>query len=202
MGREVVCSGIFNGSSSEGKAQLETDFVLWRGNERAKVPFASLASVEVRDGWLHLKGSQGTLELHLESPEAERWAQAILHPKSIVDKMGLKAEMRVSLLGIDDPDFLRLMAAVGSSQSHRKRRDSDAIVIRVESARDLQKTDGLGSYIKRDGMIWVVSPKGLKDFNENDVYAHMRSIGLKDVKTARFSATHTANKFVIPKEHR
>jgi hypothetical protein len=202
LGREVVCSGIINGSSSDGKAQLETDFVLWRGNERAKVPFGSLASVDVREGWLHLKGSEASLDLHLGSPEAERWAQAILHPKTIVDKMGLKAEMRVSLLGIDDPDFLRLMAAVGSDQSPRKRRESDAIVIRVDTARDLQKTAGLESYIKRDGMIWVVSPKGLKGFNEKDVYAHMRSLGFKDVKTARFSATHTANKFVIPKDRR
>jgi hypothetical protein len=47
-----------------------------------------------------------------------------------------------------------------------------------------------------------VSPKGNKDFNENHVYAHMRSLGLKDAKTARFSATHTANKFVIPKDRR
>jgi hypothetical protein len=202
LGREVRCSGIFNGASSAGQAQLETDFVLWRAKERAKLPFVSLASVDVQDGWLNLKGSEGTLALHLGSPEAERWAQAILHPKTIVDKMGLKPEMRVSILGIDDSDFLRLMAAVGSDQSPRKRKDSDAIVIRVERARDLEKTLGLESYIKRDGMIWVVSPKGNKNFNENHIYAHMRSLGLKDVKTARFSATHTANKFVVPKDRR
>jgi hypothetical protein len=202
LGKEVICSGILNGSSSEGKAQLETDFVLWRGEERAKIPFASLASVDVRDGWLSLKGSEGTLELHLRSPEAERWSQAILHPKSIVDKMGLKTKMRVSLIGINDTEFLALVKAAGCDQSSRKRKNSDAIVIQVDRARDLQKITGLENYIKRDGMIWVVSPKGAKDFNENDVYSHMRSIGLKDVKTARFSATHTANKFVIPKDRR
>jgi hypothetical protein len=202
LGREVVCSGVFNGSASEGKAQLETDFVLWRGEERAKIPFASLSAVDVRDGWLHLKGTDCSLALHLESPEAERWAQAILHPKTIVDKMGLKAGMRVSLLGVDDPDFLRLIAAVGSDSSPRKRKGSDAIVILVERARDLQKTGGLESCINRDGMIWVVSPRGKKDFNENHIYAHMRALGLKDVKTARFSATHTANKFMIPKDRR
>jgi hypothetical protein len=87
LGREVRCSGIFNGASSKGQAQLETDFVLWRAKERAKLPFVSLASVNVQDGWFNLKGSEGTLALHLGSPEAERWAQAILHPKTIVDKM-------------------------------------------------------------------------------------------------------------------
>jgi hypothetical protein len=202
LGREVVCSGTFNGSSSEGKAQLETDFVLWRGEERAKIPFASLVSVDVRDGGLHLASSEGTLELHLGSPEAERWAQAILHTKTIVDKMGLKDGMRISLLGVDDPEFLALLEVTGGDLSSRKRKDSDAIVIQIEGARDLQKTVGLETYIKHDGMIWVISPKGLKDFNENDVYAHMRSLGLKDVKTARFSTTHTANKFVIPKDRR
>jgi hypothetical protein len=202
LGREVVCTGTFNGSTSEGKAQLETDFVLWRAEERARIPFASLVSVDVRDGWLHLKGSEGTLELHLGSPEAERWAQALLHPKTIVDKMGLKDGMRISLLAVDDPEFLALLKIAGGDLSSRKRKDSDAIVIQIEGARELQKTVGLETYIKRDGMIWVVSPKGLKDFTENDVYAHMRSLGLKDVKTARFSTTHTANKFVIPKDRR
>jgi hypothetical protein len=202
LGREVVCTGTFNGSTSEGKAQLETDFVLWRAEERARIPFASLVSVDVRDGWLHLKSSEGTLELHLGSPEAERWAQALLHPKTIVDKMGLKDGMRISLLAVDDPEFLALLKIAGGDLSSRKRKDSDAIVIQIEGARELQKTVGLETYIKRDGMIWVVSPKGLKDFTENDVYAHMRSLGLKDVKTARFSNTHTANKFVIPKDRR
>jgi len=202
MGREVVCSGVLNDSSSEGRAQLETDFVLWRGRERAKIPFASLKSVAVKNGRLNLKGSEGTLELHLGSPEAERWAQAILHPKTIIDKMGLRAGMRISLLGVTDPDFLSLVETAGCDRSSRKRKESNAIVIQVDDAGALQKTIGLESCIKRDGMIWVVSPKGLKDFNENDVYAHMRSIGLKDVKTARFSVTHTANKFVIPKDRR
>ena len=213
MGREVVCSGIFNGWASEGKALLEIDHVLWRGagsarpqgkraSERVRFDFQKLGSVDVEDGSLVLEGAEGSLLLRLGSPEAERWAQAILNPKTIVDKMGLVDGLRVSVLGVTDSDFLALLGKVECDVSSRTRKNSDVIVVQVNGAPDLSKLDRLEPFITRSGMIWVVSPKGQRTFNENHVYDHMRALGLKDVKTARFSDSHTANKFVIPKERR
>lgn len=202
MGREVVCTGIFNGQASEGKALLETDHVLWRARERVRFDFRKLESVDVEDGSLVLEGAEGSLILRLESPEAERWAQAILKPKTIIDKMGPLDGLRVSVLGVTDSDFLALLGKVECDVSSRTRKNSDVIVVQVDGFSGLSKLDRLEPFITRNGKIWVVSPKGQKKFNENHVYAHMRALGLKDVKTARFSDTHTANKFVIPKERR
>jgi len=50
--------------------------------------------------------------------------------------------------------------------------------------------------------LWIVYPKGPKDITENDVLAAGRKAGLKDVKVAGFSPTHTALKFVIPAARR
>ena len=203
MGREVVCSGIFNGRATEGKALLESDHVLWRGEgERVRLDLQKLESVDLEDGSLVLAGVEGSLILGLGSPEAERWGQAILNPKTIIDKMGLVDGLRVSVLGVTDSSFLALLGKVECDVSSRVRKNSDGIVVQVDTPSDLSKLDRLEPYITRSGMIWVVSPKGHKDFNENHVYAHMRALGLKDVKTARFSDSHTANKFVIPKERR
>jgi hypothetical protein len=48
----------------------------------------------------------------------------------------------------------------------------------------------------------VVAPKGRADPTERDVLAAGREAGLTDVKVAKFSDTHTAHKFVIPRERR
>jgi hypothetical protein len=50
--------------------------------------------------------------------------------------------------------------------------------------------------------VWVIRPKGSDRISENDVMAAGRAAGLYDVKVVRFSDTHTAQKFVIPKKDR
>ncbi len=52
------------------------------------------------------------------------------------------------------------------------------------------------------GGIWVVAPKGVAEITEADVLAAGRKAGLVDIKVVRFSATHTAHKFVVPKAQR
>jgi hypothetical protein len=53
-----------------------------------------------------------------------------------------------------------------------------------------------------DGAVWVSRPMGSDRISENDVMAAGREAGLYDVKVVRFSDTHTAEKFVIPKKDR
>ena len=50
--------------------------------------------------------------------------------------------------------------------------------------------------------LWIVYPKGRKDITENDVLAAGRAAALTDTKVARFSDTHTALKFVVPRSRR
>jgi hypothetical protein len=202
MGREARCVCTWNGQTSEGKAQLETDQVVFRGDFRLKLALTDLKATAVDGDWLVLATSSGTARLELGPLEAGRWAQAILNPKTIIEKLGIKPGMKVSVLGVRDDSFARLLGSKGAEVSAGKRKSSDAVFVAIEGPADLNKLDGLEAYITRDGAIWTISPKGRKDFNENDIYDHMRDLGLTDVKTARFSDTHTANKFVIPKDRR
>jgi hypothetical protein len=52
--------------------------------------------------------------------------------------------------------------------------------------------------ICKSGGIWVVYPKGQTHIREIDVINAGKSAGLTDNKVVRFSATHTALRFVIP----
>jgi len=55
MGRELQCRAKSAGKWHKGKALLETSEIIFRGETRLKIPFASLTSVEARDGQLHIK---------------------------------------------------------------------------------------------------------------------------------------------------
>jgi TRAP-type C4-dicarboxylate transport system substrate-binding protein len=78
-------------------------------------------------------------------------------------------------------------------------RQADVIIFGAETAAQLARLTDLRDRIKRDGMIWAVTPKGKGGVKESDVMAAGKAAGLVDVKVAAFSATHTACKFVIPR---
>jgi hypothetical protein len=119
--------------------------------------------------------------------------------RSLVEKLGVKPDSRVSLLGMEDGGFLEELRAAGADLSvGRRRKQSDLIFLGVESIRDLGKIRGLEPSMARDGAVWVVYPKGRKDLRETDVIAAGVAAGLVDNKVVRFSDTHTALRFVIP----
>jgi hypothetical protein len=82
------------------------------------------------------------------------------------------------------------------------RKASDVIFLGVQRPRDLDRLDALEASLARDGAIWVVYPKGRRDPSELDVIDAGKAAGFVDVKVARFSDTHTALKFMIPKARR
>src|SRR5258707_12561322 len=94
MGNEIVCRARLGVQTSEGKALLESDHLLFRGEVRCKVFFRDLAKVRVDRGRLSLFGPEGELRLEL-GKKATVWSEKILHPKSRPVKLGLKAGTQV-----------------------------------------------------------------------------------------------------------
>ena len=45
MGARVACLATFKRQTSAGQAELETDYVLFRGDFHVKMPFASITGV-------------------------------------------------------------------------------------------------------------------------------------------------------------
>jgi hypothetical protein len=119
--------------------------------------------------------------------------------RSLIDKLGVRAGHRVSLLGIGDEEFLGQLRAAGAELSvGRRRKQSDHLFLAVESMADLGKIASLEASMARNGAVWVVYPKGRKDLREADVIGAGVAAGLVDNKVVRFSETHTALRFVIP----
>jgi hypothetical protein len=202
MGNEVKCKARFGEEVSEGKALLETTELLFRGGFRLKIPFASIKSAKAVDGELRLKTADGLAVFELGAA-AEKWRDKILHPKSRIEKLGIRPGAKVALLRKFDADFrdeLKLLA--GLVTRDKVAADAEAIFFAAESQKELSQVAKIAKSVKGAAELWIVYPKGQKNITENDVIAAGRKTGLKDVKVVGFSATHTALKFVIPLDKR
>jgi hypothetical protein len=202
VGSELKCTVRFGKETSEGKAQLETSEVLFRGAFRLKIPFATIKSVKASDGELHLLTADGLVVFRIGA-RAEQWREKILHPKSRIEKIGMKPGAHVSLFGGFDPEFLLELKSLGTAMTKdRVAADAEAVFFAADSQKQLSFVRKIRKSLKGAAALWVVYPKGQKGITENDVIAAGRKTGLKDVKVVGFSATHTALKFVIPLENR
>jgi len=202
MGRELICTARMGRESGEGKAQLETDDVIFRGEFKARVPLAEITTVETRGGVLTLAWPGGKLALTL-GDAAERWADAIRNPKSVLDKLGVKAGLRVALLGRFDTGFVAdVKRGLGAAPLTRAAKGCALVFVALAKPGDEARLAKLAPAIAPDGGVWAVYPKGRRDLSEDTVRAAARSAGLVDVKVVRFSDTLSALKLVIPRADR
>jgi hypothetical protein len=202
VGSELKCTVRFENKTSEGKALLETSEVLFRGEFRLKIPFATIKSAKAVDGELRLQTTNG-LAIFEIGPAAEKWRDKILHPKTRIEKIGVKPDAKISLVGNFDSDFVDELKALAAPVTKNKvAAESDTIFFAADSLKALSAVAKIAKSLKGATALWIVYPKGQNTITENDVIAAGRKARLKDVKVVGFSATHTALKFVLPLEKR
>lgn len=202
MGNEAFCKVRFGERESEGKALLETSEIVFRGGLRLKIPFSTVKSAKAVDGQLCLQTVQGPATFQLGAT-AGKWLEKILHPKSRIEKLGVKSGVKVSLIGKFDAEFLHEILALTKSVTKGKAaRGSDHIFFAANAKNDFSNLSKITKALSSAAALWIVYPKGQKHITENDVLSAGRKSGLKDVKVVGFSATHTALKFVIPLSQR
>jgi hypothetical protein len=184
---------------SEGKALLETDHLVFRGTIRLNIPRNAITQAEADAGTLRVTFPDGTALFEL-GPSAAKWAEKIRNPPSLLDKLGVKPDMRVAVLGVDDGEFLAQLEARTSDIARRTPKpDTDIIVFGANAVGELARLEKLRGYLTPAGAIWVVHTKGkAAAFRDVDVFAAAKKAGLVDVKVAAFSPTHTAEKLVVP----
>lgn len=205
MGLEADCTGRFGKKSVRGHARLEEKELYFRaaaGETRLKIPFAEIKSAEARRGVLTVKWPGGIAAFAL-GPQAEKWALKIRYPRGRMEKLGIKPESVVCVLGIDDKSFWKEMEGRAARISDGKPvAKSDFILLGVSEQPELKALRALQKLIQPAGAIWVVWPKGQPHIKEDHVRAAALAVGLVDVKVMSFSDTHSALKLMIPRKNR
>jgi antitoxin component of MazEF toxin-antitoxin module len=202
MGREAHCTAHHDGVASVGKLLLETDALLFRGDFRLKIPLKQVGSAAARNGELHITWPAGTARFELGNA-AERWAESIRQPKSLLDKLGVKPDHSVSVIRVTDGDFLTdLSARAADVTVGMAGKTCDIVFFQTDDPKELKALAALARLIRPAGAIWVITPKKRPEIADTVVMQAGKAAGLVDVKVARVSETHTALKFVIPRQNR
>jgi hypothetical protein len=202
MGAELPCRATVGDRSGQGKALLETSELIFRGDKkdfRFRIPFESIKKVVAVGDRLVIDGPKVHVVLELGAKYATRWAEKIKNPPTRLDKLGVKPESKVSVLGVDDAQFRSELEGRAPASSFGKLVEgSDLIFYGASRTAELGKLVKLKESLAPAGGIWVVRPKGVDTISEKDVLAAGKAAGLVDVKVCAFSPTHTAEKLVIP----
>lgn len=194
MGQELDCTMHYRRRALAGRAQLETDYLLFRGEERLKLLFRDLKSVKAADGVLKLEFDGGPASFDL-GKAARKWAHKILHPPTRLDKLGVKEGVALALVGEFEAGFLQELRTSGAAIVDLKDKPP-MVCFAGGKAADLVRVGKLAGGLPSKGALWIVYPKGVAAIREIEVIEAGRGAGLKDVKVAAFSPTHTALKFV------
>ena len=205
MGAEAKCQLRLGRELHDGKALLETDEIIFRGVERGvrlKIPLASIESVSADDGELHVRYGGGSAAFLL-GDAAPKWAERIRSPRSLIDKLDVKPGHRVSVISLDEADFhAQLRERAGEVVIGTLAKASDIVFLGASTVRELSLIPKARAVIVSNGAIWVVHPKGPGALKDTEIFAAATAAELTYTKVARFSATHTAEKLVIPKAKR
>jgi hypothetical protein len=201
LGLEALCPLHYRGRTVEEKAHLASDAVELSGEIRLTIAFKEITSVEAKAGKLKMRfaGEEAVLDL---GPQAEKWALKIRYPKGRLDKLGIKADSKVCLLGVQDQEFRAELAERTREISEELREGADFILFQAATQEALAALANLQSYIQRDGAIWVLWPKGQRQITRDHVFAASHAAGLVDIKICAFSDTLSGLKMVIPRDRR
>jgi len=122
--------------------------------------------------------------------------------RPLLDKLGVKAGMRVALVGFGDAAFEADLAGRGASVVDLSP-GLDLVFYRVERPSDLHGIADLRPMIHDAGAIWVLRVKGAeRTVHDTDVIDAGRAFDLIDNKIASFSDTLAAMRLVVPLNQR
>jgi hypothetical protein len=189
LGAEATCR-----VTAELKVLLETDEIIVRG----KIPFGAITSAKAEGGRLMLRTAAGDVVFDL-GDAAAKWAEKIRSPKSLIDKLGVARDAIVSLISVDDEDFLTELSSRTETITRGRVNPRSAMVfLGVDHARDLARIGSVAAKLPPNAALWVIHPKGKDGVADTAIFAAAKQAGLTYTKVARFSATHTAERLNRP----
>jgi hypothetical protein len=119
--------------------------------------------------------------------------------RPLLDKLGVRADSRVALVGAFADEFRTLLRGRTSTvEEGAPKVPVDLVFLSADSVGELALLHDVRRSIVSNGAIWVVSRKGRDaTIRDTDVIAAALDAGLVDNKVVSFSDTHTSLRLVI-----
>lgn len=193
MGKEAQVEARLGGEVEHGRLQWEAPRLIFRGAHRLTYMGEALAGLRAEGDDLVLRSGE---RFALGEVQAQRWAEAILNPPSLLDKLGVKPGHKTAIVNLDEPGFEPELCGRAPPVGERHLNDLDILFYGADSPAELGRIPDLIPLLAERGALWIVSLKGkaatLKDV---EVMAAAKAHGLVDSKVCAFSETRTALRF-------
>jgi hypothetical protein len=191
MGKDAHVSAHLPDGPDEGRLQYEPPKLIFRGRERRVFEGAALTTARAEGAELVVDGAR----FALGDKAAASWAEAILKPKTRMQKIGVKPGMRVGVLGVDDAALAGELTGAGAVLAEGG--ELDLLFYAADSAQDLARIGELVPRLAERGALWTVSKKGkTATVQDVEVMRAAKACGLVDHKVVAFSDTHTSVRYV------
>jgi hypothetical protein len=202
VGLEATCNVRYEERTANGRALLESDVLLFRGDFKLSIPHTDMSGVEAENGELKVTFPGGVAVFEL-GPAAERWAEKLRSPRSLVDKLGVPEGGRVAVINLEDAELIsQLEERAADVAEHAAPPDTDLILWRLDRREELSEMDSLMKCLRPGGAIWVFRQREGGRVSEGMVRSTASNIGMVDVKVLRYSDELTAVKLVSRKGYR
>lgn len=191
MGREAEGQIKFRGSAGAGKAVLEGDVIILRGEVRARITRGELAGWTLDGDDLRIATAEGPLVLTLGAKEAAAWVRALERPlPGLAAKLGLTGA--VLAIGVADPELAAALAPFTGAPFVGE--PGGLVVAEVRSEAEVR-----AALAAAEGrVLWLATVKGRgSPFGEDAARAIMRGAGWIDTKTCRVSDMLAATRYAL-----
>jgi len=200
MGREARIAYISGRERTEVRAHLDSASLQLSGGKKLVVQLSDVRTAKVVGDDLAIETKTAKFKLALGAKEAAAWAKNILNPPSLADKLGVKADTAVLVVGerIDEiGDAVTKAAKVEHAPklTAAKAKAANIVILSLVRETASKQIEAAAKVVPKGTALWLVYTKGAKP-NGDDIIALARKAGLKDTKVARISVMHAALRFV------
>ena len=198
MGKELVTTVAIDGKEHNCKVLLESAGIICRAPISRTFALGELRALAVAKGRLTFTADGEKVSITL-GDAAETWHEAIRNPRSRVDKLGVKQGMQVVVLGDAEAGAAEeVEAATGVAVGKRLKAGTDLVLLFAEETADLSRLAGVPKALGPKGAVWVLWPKGRRDFAHEHVVAAGKEAGLVQTKSMGFSERLTGLRLTRP----
>ena len=196
MGKELETTITINRVKKPGRVLLETGAIIIRGAHARRAAFGEMQDLAVARGALRF-GHRGDAVSIALGDAAAAWLEAIRNPRTRMQKLGAAPGLSVCVLGPAETDALSEIAlATGEKPGRRLKKQNDLVLLFAPEPADLGALTTIEPSLAAKGAVWVLWPKGRKDFAHQDVVAAGKRAGLSQTKSMGFSPVYTGLRLV------
>jgi hypothetical protein len=199
MGLQRSTTVFVDGKAHACDVHLEPGEIVCRGELRQSFAHVDMKRLKVIGTRLEFRCANNDIAIEL-AKSAPTWLDRIKNPRTRMQKLGVAPGLQVCVLGRAPADALAEIAEIlGAKPKQRLAAGADLVLCVCDEPRELERLADVEPKLAARGALWVLWPKGRKDFAHDHVVAAGKGVGLSITKSVGFSDTLTGLRLVRAK---